>query len=64
MILMSTLQIRKHWCSGDLNFIILFVGIFPLYAINLGVVSLFANSPFTFLAMLNVIVYDVLYQFE
>jgi len=36
---------------GDLGFIILFVGILPLYAINLGAVSLFADSPFTFLAM-------------
>jgi len=32
-----------------------------LYAINLGVVSLFADSRFTFLAMF---VSDVLYQFE
>jgi len=37
---------------GDLDFIILFVGILPLYAINLGVVSLFAVSTFTFLAIL------------
>ena len=51
MICASTLQIRKHGYFGDLGFIILFVGILPLYAINLGVVSLFADSPFTFLAM-------------
>jgi len=31
----------------------IFVGIMPLYAINLNVVSLFADSYFTFLAMLN-----------
>jgi len=61
MIWMSTLQIRKHGYFGDLGFIILFVGILPLYAINLGVVSLFADSPFTFLAMF---VSDVLYRFE
>ncbi|AET00152.1 transmembrane protein, putative [Medicago truncatula] len=61
MIWTSTLQIRKHGYFSDLGFIILFVGILPLYAINLGVVSLFANSPFTFLAMF---VSDVLYQFE
>jgi len=46
---------------GDLDFIILFVGILSLYSINLGVVSLFSDSPFTFLAMF---VFDVLYQFE
>jgi len=52
MIWASTLQIQKHGYSGDLDFIILFVGILPLYAINLGVVSLLADSPFTFLAIL------------
>jgi len=46
---------------GDLGFIILFVGILPFYAINLGDVSLFADSPFTFLAMF---VSDVIYRFE
>ncbi|AES73078.1 transmembrane protein, putative [Medicago truncatula] len=61
MIWTSTLQIRKHGYLGDLGFIILFVGILPLYAINLGDVSLFADSPFTFLAMF---VSDVLYRFE
>jgi len=35
------LQIRKHEYSGDLDFIILFVGIFSLHAINLDGVSLF-----------------------
>jgi len=52
MIWASTLQIRNHEYYGDLNFIILFVGILPLYAINLGVVSLFADLSFMFLAML------------
>ncbi|AES88409.1 transmembrane protein, putative [Medicago truncatula] len=61
MIWTSTLQIRKHGYFGDLSFIILFLGILPLYAINLGVVSLFADSPFTFLTMF---VSDVLYRFE
>jgi len=32
MIWASTLQIRKHEYFGDLEFIILFVGILPLYA--------------------------------
>jgi len=61
MIWASTLQIRKHGHFGDLDFIIYILGILPLYAINLGVVSLFADSPFMFLAMF---VFDVLYQFE
>jgi len=52
------LQIQKHEYFGDLDFIILFVGILPLYAINLGDVSLFADSSFTLLAMF---VYDVMY---
>ena len=51
MIWVSTLQIRKYGYFGGLYLIILFVGILPLYAINLGVVSLFTNSSFTFLAM-------------
>jgi len=61
MIWASTLQIRTHGYFGDLDFIILFVGILPLYAINLGVVSLFEYSPFTFIAMF---VFDILYRFE
>jgi len=61
MIWTSTLQIRMHGYFGDLGFIMLFVGILMLYAINLGAASLFANSPFTFLAMF---VSDVLYRFE
>jgi len=61
MIWTSTLQIRKHGYFGDLGFIILFVGILLMYAINLGAVSLFADSPFTFLVMS---VSDVLHRFE
>jgi len=61
MIWASTLQIQKHGYFSDLGFIILFVGILPMYAINLGVVSLFADSPFTVLAMF---VSDIFYRFE
>jgi len=57
----SMLQIQKDGYFDDLGFIVLFVGILPLYAINLGVVSLFANSPFTFLTMFAS---DVVYRFE
>jgi len=55
------LQIRKLGYFGDLDFIILFVGILPMYAINMDAVILFADSPFTVLAMF---VSDVLYRFE
>jgi len=61
MIWASTLQIRKHGYFSDLGFIILFVGILSMYVINLGVMSLFSDSPFMFLAMF---VSDVLYRFE
>jgi len=61
MIWASTLKIRKHVNFGDLDFIILSVGILPFCAINLGGVSLFAGSPFTFLAMF---VSDVIYRFK
>jgi len=57
MIWVSTLQIRKHRYSGDLDFIILFVGILLLYVINLSVVSLSAGSLFMFLAMLIVLLH-------
>ncbi|AES78384.1 transmembrane protein, putative [Medicago truncatula] len=44
----STLQIRKHEYSRDMNIVILviFVGIdtLPFYAINMDDVSLFTNS--------------------
>jgi len=61
MIWVSTLKIWKHGYFSDLGFIILFVGIVPSYAINLCAVSLFAISPFKFLAMF---VSDVIYQCE
>jgi len=55
----------NHEYSGDLDFIILFVGVKSLYTINLDDVSLFANSPFTFFSDVDlVIVSDVLYQFD
>ena len=57
MIWMSTLQIRKHVYFDDLNFIILFVAILPLYAINLCAVNLFVDSSFMFLAILILIYY-------
>jgi len=59
----STLQIRRHGYSGDLN-IVISVGFCTLsfYAINMDVVSLFADSSFLFLANSHYI--DVLYQFE
>jgi len=38
----------------------IFVGIMSLYAINLDVVSSFADSSFTFLAVFN----DIISQFE
>jgi hypothetical protein len=52
--------------SGDFNFIILFVvGILPLYVINFDVVSLFADSSFTFLENVEyVIIFNVFDQFE
>ena len=52
MIWTSTLHIRKHEYSSNLDFIILFVGILMLYAINMGAVSLFVNSPLMFLVIL------------
>jgi len=57
MIWTSTLQIRKHGCSSDLDLSISFVGILPLYAINLDAGSLFAVSSFTFLAILMMLLY-------
>jgi len=53
----STLQIQKHEYFDDLDFIILFADILPLYFINLGAMSLFADSPFTFLVMLIMLLY-------
>ncbi|AES98356.1 transmembrane protein, putative [Medicago truncatula] len=59
----STLQIRRHGYSGDMN-IVISVGVCTLsfFAINMDVVSLFAGSSFLFSANLHCI--DVLYQFE
>jgi len=57
MIWTSTLQIRKHVYSDDLDLIILFVGILSLYAINLDAVSMFAVSSFTFLTILMMLLY-------
>ncbi|AES67114.1 transmembrane protein, putative [Medicago truncatula] len=57
----STLQIRKHGYSRDLN-IVICVGIctLPFYAINMDVVNLFTDSSFLLLANLHYI--DVLLQ--
>jgi len=62
---LSTLQIRRHEYSGDLN-IVIFLGIVTLsfYVINMDVVSLFADSSFLFLVTLDLYCIDVLYQFE
>jgi len=64
----STLQIRRHEYSRDMNIVILviFVGIgtLPFYAINMDDVSLFTGSSFLFLADLDLYCIDVLYQFE
>jgi len=43
------IKLRKWYLY--IKLIILFVGILLLYAINLGDVSLFVDSPFTFLTM-------------
>ena len=56
-----TLHIWKHKYSGDFDFIILFLCILSLYAINFGETSLFANSSFTYLAMLNMSLYLIYY---
>ncbi|AET05340.1 transmembrane protein, putative [Medicago truncatula] len=68
MILASSMHIRRHEDSGDLNTIILviFIGIgtLPFYAINMDVVSLFTDSSFLFLVNLNLYCIDLLYQFE
>jgi hypothetical protein len=60
---LSTLQIRKHGYSGDLN-IVICVGFctLPFYCIDMDVVILFTDSSFLFLANLHYI--DVLFQFE
>jgi len=64
----STLQIKRHEHSEDLNIniLVIFVGIgtLPFYVINKDDVSLFTNSSFLFLANLDLYCIDVLYQFE
>jgi len=50
---MSTLQIKSHEYSSHFSFIILFVEILSLYAINLDGMILLADSSFTIFAMLN-----------
>jgi len=59
----STLQIRRHGYSENLN-IVICVGICTLsfYAINMDDVSLSTDSSFLFLVNLYYI--DILYQFE
>ena len=47
----------KAWVFWWFRFYHLSVGILPFYAINLGVVSLFSDLPFTFLAILTMLVY-------
>ena len=62
----STLQIRRHEYSGDLNIVILviFVGIdtLPFYAINMDDVSLFTDSSFLFLANLDLYCIVLMYS--
>jgi len=64
-LVLSTLQIRRHEYSEDLN-IVKFVGlcILLLYAINMDAVKLFANPSFLFLPTLNLYCINALYQFE
>jgi len=47
---------RKHGCSRHMDFVMLFVGILLLYAINLGV-EFFSPYIHSFLAMLNMWLY-------
>jgi Ca2+/Na+ antiporter len=61
MIWASTLQIQKHEHFDDFNFTILSVVILPLFVINLDDVSLFADSSFLFLAMLNLYLHLMYY---
>ncbi|KEH15621.1 transmembrane protein, putative [Medicago truncatula] len=59
----STLQIRRHGYSGDLN-IVICVGTctLPFYAINNGCCE--PVHRFTFLFLANLYYIDVLYKFE
>jgi len=63
MIWASTLQIQNHRYYGDLDFIILFIGVLSLYVINLDVVSLFVDSS-VFSNVDHIIVFDVFHQFK
>jgi hypothetical protein len=60
------MQIRRHNYSGYFDFIILFVGMnMSFFAINLDIVSLFANLFFfIFSGIKFVLEYDVLYKFQ
>jgi len=64
----STLQIRRHEYSGDINIVILVIFVridtLPFYAINMDAVSLFTDSSSLFLANLNLYCINILYQFE
>jgi hypothetical protein len=52
------MQIQRHEYSDYLYFVTLFVGLsMPFYAINLDDMSLFADSSFSFLVMLNLYLY-------
>lgn len=70
MILTSSmLQTQRHWYFGHFNFVIFvdfvtFVGILSLYAINMGVVSLFVDSFFSIYSDFEFIFRDVFYQFK
>jgi len=58
-----TLQIQRHEYSEDLNIVICVdFCTFRFYAIDMDVVSLYADSSFLFLENLHCI--DALYQFE
>ena len=60
IIYASTLKIWKHGYFDHLDFIILFVGILSLSAINL-VLRVCLQIPFTFLALLNILLYVMYY---
>jgi len=53
-------RFRCHGYSGHFNFIIYFCRHYVLYAINLDAMSLFVDSSFTFLTVLN----NVISQFK
>lgn len=49
----------KNEYFGELDFMILYIGILSLHVINLSFVSLFVDSPFLFLAMLIMLLYVI-----